>query len=61
VVLKLGHNSNDTWPYAVSHRFHGTDGSAVVAPLVMDNRSNLYGTAPVGGPDEYGVVFKVTP
>lgn len=38
----------------------GTDGGNSDAGLVMDKNGNLYGTTPVGGPNQAGVVFEIS-
>ena len=43
------------------YSFQGTDGQAPSAPLVFDKTGNLYGTTTVGGSDNAGSVFALTP
>jgi len=38
-----------------------SDGALPYASLVRDSKGNLYGTTHVGGTDNFGTVFKVTP
>jgi uncharacterized repeat protein (TIGR03803 family) len=45
----------------VLHSFAGgNDGANPDAGLLMDKKSNLYGTTFYGGADGYGTVFKIT-
>ncbi|MGC9237993.1 MAG: choice-of-anchor tandem repeat GloVer-containing protein, partial [Thiomonas sp.] len=47
---------------SVLHSFGaGTDGNTPYAGLVMDASGNLYGTTVVGGTNNTGTVFKITP
>jgi uncharacterized repeat protein (TIGR03803 family) len=41
--------------------FNGTDGANPAAGLVLDNEGNLYGTTALGGANDSGTVFKVSP
>ena len=41
--------------------FNGTDGLQPQSSLILDNAGNLYGTTPMGGSSNAGVVFEVTP
>ncbi|MBV9991273.1 MAG: hypothetical protein JOZ72_08255 [Alphaproteobacteria bacterium] len=47
--------------YRTLHSFNLTDGDHPQSGLVMDGDGNLYGTAPVGGAHNLGVVFRVAP
>jgi uncharacterized repeat protein (TIGR03803 family) len=60
VVFELT-NNNGTWTETVLHNFENKEGSAPEAPLLMDSKGNLYGTASTGGPFNYGTAFKMTP
>lgn len=57
VVFKLAKTGKAT----VLHSFTGTDGANPAAGLVQDAAGNLYGTTAAGGPDGFGVVFKLSP
>ena len=54
VVYKLAPSANGKWTYTVLHKFDGSDGGQPLGGLILDKKSNLYGTA-------YDVVFKITP
>ena len=58
-VFKLSPTGTET----VLHSFaaDGKDGSHPYARLAIDKTGNLYGTTPVGGANNFGTVFKVTP
>ena len=45
--------------YTVLHNFNRTDGWEPLAGVTLDNAGNLYGTTLSGGPDGYGVVYKL--
>jgi uncharacterized repeat protein (TIGR03803 family) len=59
VVFKLSQNSGK-WTETVIHEFDGGNGSDPMGPLMMDAAGNLYGTAAVGGPKGFGVIFELT-
>ena len=48
------------WTGTVIHAFKGTDGSFPNAGLLAIN-GVLYGTAPGGGPDNYGTIYRLAP
>lgn len=49
------------WSESTVHDFDCTDGGKPQASLIADGLGNLYGTAPIGGANERGVVFEITP
>ena len=50
------------WTETVLYQFTGgADGGEPVAGVIFDSAGNLYGTTGVGGTNNYGVVFKLTP
>ena len=58
VVFKVDPSGHET----VLHNFAGgTDGNLPYAPLIADQRGNLYGTTFFGGTGFFGVVFKIDP
>jgi len=60
-VFKLTPSSAVPWPESLAIRFVKTNGANPAGGLVLDTDGNLYGTAPVGGASNDGVVFEVTP
>jgi uncharacterized repeat protein (TIGR03803 family) len=57
-------NSNGTFSEKVLHHFNvgcGADGRAPSAGLIMDASGNFFGTTEVGGTNNAGTVFKITP
>jgi uncharacterized repeat protein (TIGR03803 family) len=63
-VFELIGASNGVWTEKVLHRFasDGADGiNPNFASLTRDAKGNLYGTTPLGGSSNAGVVFEVTP
>jgi uncharacterized repeat protein (TIGR03803 family) len=58
VIFKLDPTGKET----VLHSFSdGADGAAPEGNIVLDTAGNLYGTTSIGGTDNQGVVFKITP
>jgi len=60
VVYKLA-NSGGTWTQTVIHTFTGADGSGPGSPVSFDSRGNLYGTAPTGGANGMGTLYRMSP
>jgi uncharacterized repeat protein (TIGR03803 family) len=65
-VFELTPNATRTeWTETVLHRFCArsqcADGRAPAASLIMDAVGNLYGTTVVGGANDAGTVFELTP
>ena len=58
VVFKLSPAGTETVLYSFTG---GADGGNPFAPLTLDSKGNLYGTASAGGASYSGVVFKVAP
>ncbi len=58
-VFKLAPDGTET----VLHSFTNSpdDGNAPVGSLIADKSGNLYGTTPIGGADDLGTVFRLTP
>jgi|SRR5579863_168382 hypothetical protein len=62
VVFELTPTSSGPWSETVLHRFTGgIDGASPYATPMLDPAGNLYGTTLLGGSDNYGVVFELTP
>ncbi|HWY21909.1 MAG TPA: choice-of-anchor tandem repeat GloVer-containing protein [Candidatus Acidoferrum sp.] len=63
-VFELTPKTTVGWTETILHTFGnkaGTDGFNPVSGLVLDSAGNLYGTTPVGGANNVGIVFKLTP
>lgn len=60
-VFRLSPVAAVSWSYTVLHGFNGADGSAPWGRLALDSAGNLYGTAVLGGANNCGVVFQITP
>ena len=61
IVFELEHSTKG-WRENILHYFTGSpDGANPTAGLVFDAQGNLYGTTALGGTDNYGTVFEVTP
>ena len=54
--------SNGTWTFTDLYDFTGgTDGGSPYGSVAVDPHGNIFGTAVVGGSDNQGVVFEITP
>ena len=54
--------SGSGWIYTDLHDFTGgSDGGVPYSSVVVDSNGNLYGTATVGGTNDLGVVWEITP
>ena len=55
--------SGGAWTRTVIYAFQGgdTDGASLYGTLIFDKAGNLYGTTSVGGPDDRGTVFELSP
>lgn len=61
-VFKLTRLSGGKWRYNVIHHFHGRDGERPGGSLIFDaQKENLYGTTYLGGVDNLGTVFELSP
>lgn len=61
-AYELTPGSGGTWTETVLHTFGtGTDGRNPVVGMVRDSAGNLYGTTPIGGASNHGVVFELSP
>ncbi len=62
LVYKLSPGAHDIWKYTNLYDFTGgSDGGYPTSPLIIDNRGSLYGETQIGGDNENGVVYEVTP
>lgn len=65
-VFKLTHHVDGSWTYTSLYDFCSggppcSDGRNPYSSLVFDENGNLYGTASLGGANQDGVVFEITP
>jgi uncharacterized repeat protein (TIGR03803 family) len=60
-IFKIAPNGAVTTLYTFCSQSDCTDGSEPVAPLVQAANGDLYGTTYMGGADNGGTVFKITP
>jgi uncharacterized repeat protein (TIGR03803 family) len=61
LVYKLAPGRGGKWKYTVLHRFVGSDGAEPGTSLILDDKSNIYGTTLAGGTYGGGVAFELTP
>jgi len=52
--------STGKWKFHLLHAFDGSDGWSPFFGLILSSAGSLYGTAASGGPDNYGVVFRLS-
>lgn len=60
VVFKVSPTSNG-WVESVIHTFQYSDGAYPLGGLIADSNGNLYGTTSIGGSNNGGTVFELTP
>jgi hypothetical protein len=61
MVFKLSPNKGN-WTFTDLHDFAGgNDGGLPYGSVAVDAKGNIFGTAVVGGTDNQGVVFEITP
>jgi uncharacterized repeat protein (TIGR03803 family) len=62
-AFELSPQAGGTWNETILHNFskNGTDGYNPAAGLAFDASGNLYGTTDLGGANNYGVVFELSP
>ncbi len=62
-VFELSPNGNGGWNPTVIHTFcsRPKDGCDAQGTLVLDKAGNLYGTTNLGGAENYGMVYKLSP
>ena len=53
-------STGDGWTYT-SYDFDGSNAHAPSCSVALDANGNLYGTAPLGGTEDWGVVWEITP
>ena len=54
-------NPADPWVETILHNFAGADGAFPSSDLVKDSEGNLYGTTLLGGVNDVGTVYRLTP
>jgi uncharacterized repeat protein (TIGR03803 family) len=54
-------NPADPWIETILYNFAGTDGAFPSSELIMDREGNLYGTTLLGGANDVGTVYRLTP
>ncbi len=59
-IFKLT-RSGGTWRETVLHDFLGSDGALPLYTPVLDAAGNLYGTTDLGGTNEWGTVWELSP
>jgi len=64
-IFKLA-PSGEGWTYTSLHDFCSggspcSDGAQPWGNIILDASGNLYGTASAAGPNNYGVVWEITP
>ena len=60
IVYKLTH-SGSGWLFSTIYAFHGPDGAAPEAGVIIGPDGNLYGTTSTGGAAGSGIVFRLQP
>jgi uncharacterized repeat protein (TIGR03803 family) len=60
-VFEFSPAGSGQWAGKILHNFSGADGAAPYCQLIFDNSGNLYGTTSLGGINNAGVVFEITP
>ena len=62
-VYELIPGANGKWTEKTLHSFNdsGKDGWLALTPLIFDSSGNLYGTTLLGGSDNNGIVFELSP
>ena len=60
-VFQLTPNGGGGWTEKVLHSFDGTNGNEPEAGVIMNAAGNLLGTTYMGGANNYGTVFELTP
>jgi uncharacterized repeat protein (TIGR03803 family) len=61
-VFEVSPTSSGGWEFTTLYSFNGkTDGNYPDASVIVDSLGNLYGTTQVGGTDNLGTVFELSP
>jgi uncharacterized repeat protein (TIGR03803 family) len=59
-IFKLS-QSGGTWTPTILHNFAGPEGAYPYSSVIRDASGNLYGTATIGGEDNYGTAWQLVP
>jgi uncharacterized repeat protein (TIGR03803 family) len=60
-VISASYNIDVKWTESILVSFNGANGDTPWAGLVIDGAGNLYGTTSLGGTNNTGTVFKISP
>jgi uncharacterized repeat protein (TIGR03803 family) len=61
-IFRLKHNPDGTWTESVLYRFTGgTDGNGPQDGLAIDSAGNIFGTTEVGGVQNSGTLYELSP
>jgi len=61
-VFRLSRNLDRTWSETQLYSFSGgTDGAFPYGQVAVDANGNVFGTTSIGGTENFGVIFEVTP
>jgi uncharacterized repeat protein (TIGR03803 family) len=62
IVFELTPNGSQNWSETILYQFDtGIDGAVPLAGLTFDQTGNLYGTTSLGGANQLGTVFEISP
>lgn len=59
-VFELSRDGSN-WKETILYRFHRSDGASPHGGLIFDRAGNLYGTTQIGGRNDLGIAFKLSP
>jgi uncharacterized repeat protein (TIGR03803 family) len=60
-VFQLTPGANGQWTEKVLYAFDSSDGADLGSGLIMDSTGNLYGSTNIGGANNLGTVFRLSP
>ncbi len=61
LIYELSPASGGGWSEQTLFRFHGSDGREPEGSLLMDSVGNLFGITTIGGTNNMGTIFELTP
>ncbi|HTS35336.1 MAG TPA: choice-of-anchor tandem repeat GloVer-containing protein [Candidatus Solibacter sp.] len=61
IVFQLKPTAKGPWTETILHDFNSLDGNRPYAALIIDASGNLYGTTELGGDNDEGTLFEVSP